>query len=227
MNIGSHRNDTAENVQENFNRICAFLGSDPKLLALTRQDHGNTVRRIRREDITGSTDHHDYPFCDGLITDVPGVTLVVFTADCTPILLHDRRTGAMGAVHAGWRGTANGIVREAVQQMQTAFGTRPEDLSAAIGPNIAQCCFQTDADVPEAMLAVFGQRAQTHIRREGVKYYVNLKTLNALHLRDAGVQNISVCQDCTACQPDRFWSHRIHGDSRGAQGAMIVCKEGY
>lgn len=225
MNIGSHRGDTMENLQENYKRICAFLGADPRFLALTHQNHGNVVRQIFREDVTGSPDHNDYPFCDGLITNEKGIALVVFTADCTPVLLHDPRTGAVGAVHAGWRGTAGGIVRKAVEAMQSAFGTRPEDICAAIGPNIAQCCFQTDADVPEAMIATFGRRAEDHIRKCENKYYVNLKALNALHLADAGVANIAVCQECTACQPDRFWSHRVHGDRRGSQGAIIVCKE--
>ena len=226
MNLGAGRGDSPENIRENYRRICAFLGISPENLALTHQNHGDTVRLITQADITGSLDHHDYPVCDGLITNTPGVALVVFTADCTPILLCDRRTGAVGAVHAGWRGTANGIVGKAVEQMIAAFGTRPEDVSAAIGPNIAQCCFQTDEDVPAAMLQTFGQRALAHIRRENEKYYVNLKALNALHLQDAGVEDIAICQDCTACQPDRFWSHRIHGASRGAQGAIIVCKEG-
>ena len=227
MNLGAHRGDSLENIRENYRRICAFLGADPEKLVLTHQVHGDAVRVITAADVTGSPDHHTYPPCDALVTDVPGVALVAFTADCTPILLFDRRTGAVGAVHAGWRGTANGIVRKTVEQMQRSFGSRPEDICAAIGPNIAQCCFQTDYDVPQAMLETFGQRALAHIRQEENKYYVNLKALNSLHLTDVGVQDIAVCQDCTACQPDRFWSHRIHRDSRGAQGAIIVCKEGY
>ena len=226
MNLGAHRGDSPENIRENYRRVCAFLGAAPENLVLTHQVHGDDVRVITKSDVIGSLDHHDYPACDALVTDVPGIALVAFTADCTPILLLDRRTGAVGAVHAGWRGTANGIVRKTVEQMQRSFGSRPADISAAIGPNIAQCCFETDFDVPQAMLETFGQRASAHIRPEGNKYYVNLKALNALHLSDVGVQDISVCQDCTACQPDRFWSHRIHGAARGAQGAIIVCEEG-
>ena len=75
MNLGAHRGDSLENIRENYRRICAFLGSDPKRLVLTRQNHGDTVRVVTQDDMIGSPDHHDYPFCDALITDVAGVSL--------------------------------------------------------------------------------------------------------------------------------------------------------
>ena len=224
LNLGAHRGDSPENIEKNFRILSDALGFDPKKLVLTRQTHSDIVRQVCNKDHI-SFDNHDYPECDALITGDPGTALVVFSADCTPILLHDPVTGAVGAAHAGWRGTAAGIAAKTVAAMVEAFGCKPENIRCAIGPNIAQCCFQTDADVPDVMVAALGEQALPHIRPSGNKYYVNLKELNALYLRNAGVRSIEISTDCTACQSQRFWSHRITGGQRGSQGAIIVCKE--
>ena len=109
--------------------------------------------------------------------------------------------------------------------MKTAYGSRPENIRAAIGPCIGQCCFETDRDVPEAMLSAFGEEITPYIRAEGQKFYLDLKAINALSLRRAGVQHIDISTDCTVCQCHRFWSHRVTRGQRGAQGAIILCKE--
>jgi len=194
-------------------------------VVLTRQTHSDIIRLVTDADHIG-LDHHAYPECDGLITNTPGVALVVFTADCTPILLHDPVTGAVGAVHAGWRGTAADIAGKAVRAMADTFGCDPANIRAAIGPNIGQCCFATDADVPDAMIRALGRSALNHIRAEDNKYYVNLKEINAQFLRNAGVSHIEISPSCTMCQSNRFWSHRVTKENRGSQGAIIVCKEG-
>lgn len=223
MNLGWNRGDDPENVEKNFRILADALGFDVHALVLTRQTHSDVVRQVCRKDANGF-DNHAYPECDGLITNDPGTALVVFSADCTPVLLYDPVTGAVGAAHAGWRGTAAKIGAKTVQAMVDAYGCRPENIRAAIGPNIGPCCFETDADVPEAMQKAFGAEAEEHIRNTGNKYYVNLKALNALQLRAVGVKTVEIATECTACQPDRFWSHRITGETRGSQGAIIVCK---
>ena len=224
LNLGMHRGDDPENVRENFRRLTQALDIPLEQLVLTWQVHTDVVRRVGKDDPNG-IDHRNYPQCDGLITNEPGIALWVFTADCTPILLHDPVTGAVGAAHAGWRGTALGIAGKTAREMVAAFGCRPENIRAAIGPSIGACCFETHRDVPDAMLAALGDEALPYIRPQGEKYYVNLKEINALWLRKAGVQHIEICTDCTACQPDRFWSHRVTGGLRGSQGAIIQCKE--
>ena len=153
------------------------------------------------------------------------MALYVSTADCTPILLWDSETGAVGAAHAGWRGTVSAIGAKTVEAMAREFGTKPENIRAAIGPNIGICHFETDADVPEAILEAFGQEAKPFIQPKGEKYYVNLKEVNALVLRRAGVTHIEISDECTMCHPERFWSHRVTLGKRGAQGGIIVCKE--
>ena len=225
LNLGIHRGDDMKNVRGNYALLADALGFDPEKLVLTHQTHTDTVLQVGPLQYGAGLTRPELPECDALITDVPGTALVVFTADCTPILLHDPVTGAVGAVHAGWRGTAAGIVAKTVQAMCAAYGCFPENIQAAIGPNIAECCFETDGDVPQAMLAALGSEAQSFIRPAGHKYYVNLKGLNALWLKRAGVSHIEISDACTACRPELFWSHRIAGNARGSQGAIIVCKE--
>ncbi len=224
LNLGMHRGDLPENVEENYAILARELGFELQHLVLTHQTHTDIVRVVGRKDAKG-LDNHAYPICDALITNEPGTALVVFAADCTPILLYDPVTGAVGALHAGWRGTAAGLAEKTVQAMVENFGCEPANIRAAIGPNIGPCCFETHADVPEAMVAALGEAADAYITPNHDKYYVNLKGLNEAFLRRAGVENITVATQCTACDPDRFWSHRKVGANRGSQGAIIVCKE--
>ena len=226
LNIGIHRGDEWETVLKNYKILGDALGFDPRKVVLSHQTHTDIVLRVCREQMGAGLYGPELPECDGLITNEPGVALTVFTADCTPILLHDPVTGAVGAAHAGWRGTAAAIAARTVEVMSREFGTDPVNIRAAVGPNIGPCCFETDADVPDAMINAFGEDARKFIRQQGEKYYVNLKELNALALRRAGVAQIDISTDCTACQSKRFWSHRVTGGLRGSQGAIIVCKGG-
>lgn len=224
LNIAMHRGDAPENVTENYRILADTLGFDPEKVVMTRQIHSDIVRKVGHTDCNG-LDHHNYPECDGLITNEAGVALVVFTADCTPILFYDPVTGAVGAAHAGWRGTAADIAGKTVRAMRDAYGCDPADIRAAIGPNIGTCCFETDADVPQAMIGAFGEKAEAFIRQVGKKYYVNLKEINALALRRVGVTCVEISGECTVCESRRFWSHRVTRGHRGSQGAIIVCRE--
>ena len=109
--------------------------------------------------------------------------------------------------------------------MAENFGAKPENIRAAIGPNIGMCHFETDADVPEAMRAAFGAEVDAYIEKRGEKYHLDLKQINAMVLRRCGVEHIDISDDCTVCSCDRFWSHRATGGERGSQGAVIVCRE--
>ena len=197
LNIGVGRGDPLENVTANYNLLANALGLDPHRLVLANQVHGGMIRSVTAKDACGF-DHRDYPECDGLITNEAGVGLVVFTAD---------------------------FCGNAVRAMVNTYGCKPENIRAAIGPNIGQCCFETDADVPQAMLRVYGDAANEYISHKNHKYYVNLKGMNAYALRRVGVENIAISDHCTACMPQRYWSHRKMGASRGSQGAIILCQE--
>ena len=222
MNIAIKEGETEENVRRNLTVLADALDFDLGQLVCSHQTHSDIVRVVTKADHV-SIFHRDYPECDGLVTNDPGTALIIYTADCTPLLFHDPITGAVGAAHAGWRGTAADIGGKTVRKMVEAFGCDPKNIRAAIGPNISGCCFETDADVPEAMIEALGEEAKAHIRQVGEKYYVNLKEINACFLRRAGVEQIEISADCTACLPDKYWSHRVTRGQRGSQGALIVC----
>ena len=225
LNLGTARGDELSNVIENYRRMGAILGFTPQDVVMARQTHSDIVMQVDGRHRGAGLTAQPLPECDALITDAPGLALFVSTADCTPILLHDPVTGAVGAAHAGWRGTASKIGAKTVNAMVAAFGCDPGNIRAAIGPNIGLCHFETDADVPQAMVEAFGDEVKQFIRPEGSKYYVNLKEINALILRRAGVRHIEISDSCTVCQNHRFWSHRVTGGLRGSQGAIILCKE--
>lgn len=224
LNLNFSRGDDPERVVENFRRMGRALGFAPEDAVNARQTHSDTVVRVGKEhrgvlDRPGAS-----PVCDAMITDTPGLALYVSTADCTPILLWDPDTGAVGAAHAGWRGTVSAIARKTVEAMVREFGSDPGHIRGAIGPNADVCHFETDADVPEALLEAFGEEVRRWIKPRGEKYYVNLKEINGWILRSCGVTRVDISDQCTMCRPDLFWSHRITRGQRGAQGGIIVCK---
>lgn len=225
MNLGIRRGDTPEAIDKNFAILSDALGFDPGKSVFSVQVHKDEIRTVTEADWgKGLITNTDYE-CDGMITDLPGTSLFVFSADCGTLLYHDPVTGVVGACHAGWRGTALGIARRTVEKMVEVYGCDPKNIKVVLGPCISQCCFETDADVPNAMLAALGEDARPAIREKGEKYHVDLKAINRTFLLKAGIlpENIDVTELCTACQPDVFWSHRRHGDKRGSLGAMIVC----
>lgn len=224
MNLGVRKGDTQENVEKNFDILSGVLGFDPKKTVFSSQIHKDHIRIVTEADWgKGLITNTDYD-CDGLITDVPGTTLIVFSADCGTLLYHDPVTGAVGACHAGWRGTALGIAEKTVAEMVRVYGCKPSDIHVALGPCISKCCFETDADVPEAMIAALGSDAERSITKTGKKYHVDLKEINRTFLLRSGIlpEHIDVTELCTACEPEKFWSHRRHGNSRGSLGAMIT-----
>ena len=225
LNLRPGQGDGPAKLRENYRRFFAALDLDETRAVLSQQTHTANIRTVTAEDAgKGLLRPRDYTDVDALITNVPGLPLTVFSADCGTVLLYDPVHQAIGAVHAGWRGCAAGIVEKTVREMVRLLGARPERILAALGPCIGKCCFETDSDVPEAMRAsALGAEAEPYLERRGAKYHVDLAGLNRQWLLHAGVtpEHIDVCGHCTACRPDLFWSHRKMGNARGAQVAMI------
>lgn len=225
LNLGTNRGDDPALVRENYHLVCDALGVDCGRLVFSSQVHKDAVRCVTSADLGKGLDRPvDYD-ADGLITDVPGAVLTVFGADCLTVLLCDPVRRVIAAAHAGWRGTALGIVERAVEQMVRHYGSNPADILAAIGPGISKCCFETDEDVPNAMTAALGAAALPFLSGgAGGKFHVDLKGLNALRLEHAGLSpdHVDLSSDCTFCHPDRYWSHRYTGGERGSQAALIA-----
>jgi len=179
-------------------------------LATLRQVHSNTV--IAANGRAGCLGEGD-----ALLDDTPGMLLAVRTADCLPILLVDERNRAVAAVHAGWRGTAAGIVGETVKAMREKFSTRPEDVHAAIGPGIGGCCFEVGAEVA----AQFGGKSDC-------KTKINLVEINREQLLASGVAGarIYTAELCTVCNVDDFFSFRRQKNDAGRMLSVVGTHKG-
>lgn len=224
LNLGVSRGDDPDHVRENYRRFFAAAGAVPGKIAMTNQVHGGVVRTVTTADVRADPyDRVDYE-ADGLMTDLPGVALMVYAADCIPILFYDPVRRVVAAVHAGWRGTAAGIATAAVGRMEDVYGSSRADIMAAIGPGIGPDCFETHEDVPNAMTAALSTAVLQHIKiKENGKFAVDLKAINAMRLEQAGLapEHIAVSDVCSCCRSELFWSHRKLGTNRGSMAAVI------
>ena len=216
LNVNRKSADTPENIRQNINIAAGAFGMTAAAAAFPCQD------------VTGHAEYTDAPSlhrieADGLVTDRPGILLGITTADCAPVLFADFKNGVIGAAHAGWRGMAAGILPKTVEVMAEKLGAKRESLIAVLGPSIRQECFETDADVPEAMERLMGERVHPFIAEKGVKYHVDLQGIGVRLLTDAGLspENVIDSGICTKCCADEFWSHRATHGHRGVQGGII------
>ncbi|MCL2343507.1 MAG: peptidoglycan editing factor PgeF, partial [Firmicutes bacterium] len=228
LNLGEHRGDVPENVRENYRRLGAALDIDPAKLVFSHQVHGAEVRAVTAAD--AHTLFAPVPYeADGLVTNQMGLPLIIFIADCVPVLLCDPGHGVIAAVHCGWRSSVADILGAAVEKMRE-LGAETAEIRAAIGPAIGVCCFETGANVPETLCAWLGERAEAFIypapkrkKKAEEKYFCDLKGANRYRLLTLGLraENIDVAVACTMCERDKFWSHRATKGSRGSQAAVI------
>jgi len=221
LNLAQKAGDNINNVIENYSRLCTALGISKDDLVCSTQVHGTDIRLITRDDCGMLLQDNPHK-ADGLISKNPGAALMVFTADCVPILLYDPVKKVAGAVHAGWRGTASNIAGIAVSKICYTFGSSPADIKAAIGPCISKCCFETHNDVADALQNALGQIANNCISQSAGKFMIDLKETNRIFLERAGVTDITISDECTSCSPDKYWSHRKTKGKRGSQAAIIL-----
>lgn len=221
--------DDPAKVRENYRRFCAVVGVDVNGAVLARQVHEDTIRCVTSADAgKGLFLEQDYA-ADALITNEPGLSLMVFSADCGIFLMHDPVSGCIGAVHAGWRGSVLDLPAKTVLEMGRRYGAKPENIRVAIGAGIGVCCFDTHRDVPDAMLEAFGPDAEMFFHAFRGKWQVDLEGMNLWRLREMGIreEHLDTIGICTACNGEQlYWSHRRNGEARGVQCALISLKEG-
>ena len=244
LNLGFTANDPRENVLRNRALLGeAVTGSESTPLVTLRQIHSNLVVHVGKKDIG-----RERPWKgDGLMTSEPGLLLGIQTADCIPVLVADRKLRAVAAFHAGWRGTVKRIVETGIGRMRLEFGSRPEDLVAAIGPGNSVCCYAVGEEVFSSFESQFAyarelfcevydsdpvrtkypmlfltQRAPGH-SPIGPALHLDLVEANRRQLLDAGLKPgaIKVVHGCTNCQRDLFFSHRASGGRAGRMMSVI------
>lgn len=229
MNLSFNRGDPDETVLQNYHRICDAVGYDFHKLVASAQDHHTVVRHVTSEQAgVGIWKPRDLQSVDGLITNEPGVVLVTYYADCTPLYFVDPVKKAIGLSHAGWRGTVAEMGNRTVEAMTATFGSNPKDILAAIGPSIGQCCYEVDDPVMEAVRKLSYVRLETVLQpKENGRYMLNLWELNRQIIGAAGVplEQIVIGGVCTRCHSDLLFSHRVMGAQRGGLAAMLSIKE--
>lgn len=158
---------------------------------------------------------------DAVITERKGVLIGVQVADCVPILLNDRRRSVVGAVHAGWRGTAAQIIKKTIELMHRNFHSFPEDIKIALGPSIRWSCYEVGEEVIEAIYKATGE-GEYFLQRDG-GYCVDLPTANMYQALSMGIpeENIWVSNECTYCSPMEYYSSRFSKGHTGKQGGFI------
>ena len=229
MNLSYTRGDKDESVTENFRHISRAMGFSPEDIVTSDQTHTANVRVVTEEDRgNGITKPRPYTDVDGMITNVPGLVLATFYADCVPLYFVDPVRRAVGLSHSGWRGTVARIGAVTVRKMTETYGTDPKDLHAAIGPSICQDCYEVSEDVIEQFQHAFPEDVLPNVyyRKPNSKYQLNLWEANRQILLDAGIpaSQISLPNLCTCCNPNLLFSHRATHGRRGNLAAFLGLK---
>ena len=220
LNLALHVGDDAAKVIRNRQRFAAALNVDAAKFTTCQQVHSSRVAVVTEALIgKGALDVADtIADTDALVTNLENVPLLLFYADCVPVLLADTRRRVIGLAHAGRRGTAAQIAAKTVQVMSKRFGSEPSDILAAIGPSIGACCYEVDDYVRDQ----FGGYEEFFAAQEKGKYQLDLQGVNKRQLMECGVAagNIAVAGVCTACNSELFCSYRAE---QGKTGRMGVC----
>lgn len=230
LNLSFTRGDREEAVRENFRRMGNALGVRCEDMVFTQQTHTTNVRVVTDQDRgMGIVRPRSYADVDGLVTNVPGICLVTFFADCVPLYFLDPVKKVISLSHSGWRGTVGKIGRRTVELMQEQYGCSPADILAAVGPSICQDCYEVSEDVIVQFREHFAEKdwPELFYKKENGKYQLDLWKANELVFLEAGIhkEHIAVTNLCTHCNSDILYSHRTTGDKRGNLCAFLALKE--
>lgn len=228
LNLSSKAGDSQFNVRENISRLSGKLSIKEDLFFLD-QVHGNKVLTVGEN----SANMDDRQF-DSAISKSQNLPLAIVTADCLPLLIYDPERKAIGAVHAGWRGTSCGIVEKTIIAMKTNFDCSVKDMVVAMGPSIGPCCYEVDKLVLDAFLQrgergveEWSSASESSLKDSEKRWSFNVSEANRVQLLRLGIKekNISSQSDCTCCRGDLFFSYRRDGAKTGRLGAIIMMKE--
>ena len=218
LNMGGTVGDEKKRVQENRKRGLAAVGREAASVYDVWQVHGIEVA-VAESPRLPETPHLQ---ADVILTDKPGITLMMRFADCVPIMLHDPVRKVVGIVHAGWVGTVLGCVRYAVAAMENHFGSNPADIKAAIGPSIGPDHYEVGPDVVSQVHNAFGTSTSDLISVQKGRTYFDLWAANHKLLEESGVRKIELAGLCTACHVGDWYSHRAEKGRTGRFGAIIA-----
>lgn len=216
--------DRPDAVRENRRQTLAAVGLSPEQGVMAGLVHGNRVVAVTGTEAGGPGEVRVVTDCDALITDRERTALIVTAADCVPVFLYDPVRRAIGCVHAGWRGTVARIASETVRAMVSAYGCRPDEIRAAVGPSIGPCCYEVGELVLAPLRSAYGETAQQLLKpgKGPGQFLLDLWEANRQDLLSAGVRSVAVSGWCTACHVDILFSHRAEQGSAGRGAAIIA-----
>ena len=219
MNLSFTRGDDPEKVQENFRRIGAAIGFDAKDLVLSSQIHETEIRKVTAKDKGDGIVRETVSGIDALVTDEAGIPMYTSYADCVPLLFYDSEHHVAGMAHSGWRGTVAKIGAKFVAYIQREYGSKPENIIAAIGPSICRSCYEVGEEVAEEFKQVFLPEEIPLIMDDkgNGKYQLDLWKANEIIFKESRIlpEHIAVTNVCTHCNSEILYSHRTSGDRRG------------
>lgn len=230
MNLSFTRGDDEAAVRENYHRIAKSIGVKCENMVLSQQTHTTNVRVVTEKDKgKGIVKPLDYTDVDGMVTNIHGICLVTFYADCVPLYFVDPVQKAIGLCHSGWRGTVGKIGKETIRKMEEQYGSDPKDILAAVGPSICKDCYEVSEDVILEFQKNFKERYWKDLfyRKENGKYQLDLWKANEIIFKESGIlpEHIAVTNVCTHCNSEILYSHRTSGDRRGNLAAFLALKE--
>jgi polyphenol oxidase len=226
LNLGLSTQDSCHSVEGNRSILTRAFGSRVEKLVTVTQVHSSDLLVLDQPNTDFS--HFSKLECDGIVTNQPDIMLGVCVADCVPVLLLDPVQRVIAAIHAGWKGTAEGITRKGVEAMVSLFDSNPRQILAAIGPAIRPCCYEVD----EPVMAAF-RKGKTDF--DGVaaasgdgRWRLDLVEANRGQLLRAGIEedNLQTTPLCVACERDLFFSYRRDGGETGRQMGFIMLNKG-
>ncbi len=220
LNLGGTVGDDLDRVRENRYRTFAALGRSRQSIFDVWQVHSSDVV-IATSSHAHSNTHPEFK-ADGIVTEKQDISLFMRFADCTPVLLYDPVKKAIGIVHAGWQGTVKKVSSQTVKVMQAAFGSKPDDILAAIGPAIGPDHYEVGRNVIEQVNYAFEDHAASLLIEHEDKVYFDLWAANKIVLEQDGVKNIEVAGICTACNLTDWYSHRAEKGKTGRFCALIA-----
>jgi len=225
LNLGLHNGDQEEQVICNRQLFCQGLGVSAEKVVTAQQVHGDRIVVVTKEHIGRGATRYEEAIADtdALITNIPDIPLLLFFADCVPVLIVDPVHQVIGIAHAGWKGTVDLIGQKTLLAMQKHFGTNPEECLAAIAPSVGPCCYEVDDIVIRKLQEPF-KNWGTLITQKDDKKYLDLWEANRQQLEQVGMKhsNIVVSKICTSCNKELFFSYRAESGCTGRIGAMIV-----
>lgn len=230
LNLAFHVGDDPDKVRANREAVATALGFSPEKLVTADQVHGDRIVTVTAEHAgMGAMDYASaIAATDALITNVPGIPIATFYADCVPVFVLDPVRKAIGLVHAGWKGTVRKIAQKTVIRMSETYGTRPGDCIIGIAPSIGPCCYEVDGVVYREFDKEYKDATPFLTPTSSAKWRLDLWAANLTQLLESGVrqENVVISRICTCCNKEKFFSYRGEDGQTGRMGAFMMLAEG-